>query len=101
MGLGTLLKSLFGGGGGSDAPTTSAEPEEYKGFTIEAAPIKEGSQYRTAGYISGEYQGESKRIQYIRADNNADRDAAVEHSLAKGRQIIDEQGESLLTKAHL
>ena len=102
MGLGTFLKSIFGGGSGDgDTATAGAEPVEYNGYTIEPSPIKEGSQYRTAGFISAEYQGEIKRIQFIRADNNADRDAAVEHSLAKGRQIIDEQGEALLTKAHL
>ena len=102
MGLGTILKSIFGGGSdAADTAASSAEPEDYKGFTIEPSPIKEGSQYRTAGFISAERDGERKRIQYIRADNNADQDAAIEHSRAKGRQIIDEQGEALLTKAHL
>ena len=40
-------------------------------------------------------------MQFIRADQNADLQAAIDHSLAKARQIIDEQGKSLLDKTHL
>lgn len=108
MGLGNLFKSLFAGSGsGSDDDKTKktaqavAETEEYKGLTIEAAPIKEGSQFRTAGFISGELDGQTCRVPFIRADNSTDQQAAVDHSLAKGRQIIDEQGSGLLSRTHL
>ncbi|MDH3390101.1 MAG: HlyU family transcriptional regulator, partial [Gammaproteobacteria bacterium] len=70
-------------------------------FAIEAAPINEDGKYRTAGYISGEAGGEIKRLQFIRADQNADLQAAIDHSVAKARQIIDEQGAGLLTRDHL
>jgi len=98
MALGNFFKSLFGGAAQS---TEVAEPVEYKGFKIEAMPLDEGGKHRTAGYISGELDGESKRIQFIRADENADRQMAVEHSIGKAKQIIDEQGEKLLTKSLL
>lgn len=73
-----------------EAPT--ADPVAYKDYTIVAQPIHEGSQYRTAGYISCEADGEIKQVQFIRADVNGDFDSAVEHSVQKGKQIIDEQG---------
>ena len=102
MGIGNFFKSIFGGSGSSTNPDpVTSEPLEYKEFSIEAAPIDEGGKYRTAGYISGEIEGEIKRVQFIRADENVDRQAAIDHSISKARQIIDEQGLSLLQKTHL
>lgn len=102
MGIGNFLKSIFVGSPRSGYPTGAApEPVEYKAFTIEAAPIDEGGKYRTAGYISGELDGEIKRVKYIRADENSDRQAAIDHSISKAMQIIDEQGEALLQKKQL
>ena len=100
MALGKILKYLFGGSAGAPNEAPS-EPLEYKEFTIEAAPIDEGGKYRTAGYISGEIDGETKRVKFIRADESADRQSAIDHSISKARQIIDEQGVSLLMKTHL
>jgi len=100
MALGSFLKSLFVGKTGT-GQTKPSEPIDYKEFTIEAAPINEDGKYRTAGYISGEVDGESKRIQFIRADQNADLQLAIDHSISKARQIIDEQGTKLLDKTHL
>jgi len=95
MALGNFFKSLFGGA----AQTTAvSEPVNYKGFNIEAMPLDEGGKYRTAGYISGELDGEIKRIQFIRADESTDRQIAIDHSIAKARQIIDEQGTKLLSQ---
>ena len=98
MALGNFFKSLLGGTSSESKP---ADPVDYKGFTIEAAPIDEDGKYRTAGYISRDLNGEMKRVQFIRADQNSGRDAAIEHSITKARQIIDEQGEQLLQKDHL
>ena len=96
MGLSSFFQSLFGGG-----EAKPSEPVEYKGFLIEAAPINEDGKYRTAGYISGELDGETRRIQFIRADQNSSLEAAIAHAITKGQQIIDEQGNSLLNKSHL
>ncbi len=98
MALGKLFKSLLGGAASQPPP---ADPVDYKGFTIEAAPINEDGKYRSSGFISGEVDGETKRVRFIRADQNADLQAAIDHSVAKARQIIDEQGKSLLEKSHL
>lgn len=99
MALGKLFKSLLGTSGA--AAEEAGETFEYKGFSIEAAPLDEDGKFRTAGYISGEIDGETRRVQFIRADQNSDRQAAIDHSLSKARQIIDEQGKSLLQKSHL
>lgn len=98
MALGKLFSSLFGG---SSAQESAADPIEYKGFMIEAAPIYEDGKYRTAGYISGDLNGETKRIQFIRADQCNTRDEAIELAVFKANQIIDQQGQSLLEKTHL
>ena len=70
----------------------TADPVAYKDYTIVAQPIQEGSQFRTAGYLRCEVDGEVKQVQFIRADVNGDFDSAVTHSVQKGKQIIDEQG---------
>jgi len=98
MSLGKLFKSMLGGGASA---SPAVEPVDYKGFSIEAAPIDEDGKFRTAGYISGELDGEVKRVRFIRADQNSSMQAAIEHSLTKGRQIVDEQGARLLHKEHL
>jgi len=101
MGIGQLLGKIFGGGGNSPATPEPAEAVEYKGFTITAAPIKEGGQFKTAGTISKELDGEQRSAQFIRADNHSDRQTAVDHSERKAQQIIDEQGENMFERAHI
>ena len=96
MGLGKFFKSLLG-----DGQPEPSEPVDYKGFAIEAAPINEDGKYRTAGFISGDLDGEVKRVRFIRADQNADLGTAISHSISKAQQIIDEQGKALLKKNQL
>lgn len=98
MGLGNLFKSIFGSSSGGAAKSTAAEPLEYNGFTIVAEPINEGGQYRTAGKISKEVDGEMRETRFIRADNNGDYQSAVDHCTYKAKQIIDEQGEAILNR---
>ena len=100
MVLGKFFKSIFAGSSSTSREDVS-EPIAYKEFTIEASPINEDGKYRTAGYISGELDGEIKRIQFIRADQSSDKQAAIDHSISKARQIIDEQGMGLLKKSQL
>ncbi len=98
MGLGSIFGKLFGSG--SPAADAAAEPVEHNGLLIVAEPIKEGSQYRTAGFIEKREGDTVQRTQFIRADNHTTRDAAVAHAVQKGKQIIDEQGESVLQRDH-
>jgi hypothetical protein len=100
MALGKLFKSLFSAS--SDAQqSVAADPVNYKEFVIEAAPINDDGKFRIAGFISGDKDGETRRIQFIRADQINDKQLAIDKSVSKARQIIDEQGNKLLDKSHL
>jgi hypothetical protein len=92
----SFLKSLFGWGS-SAAPQeeASAASLEHKGFTITAAPFRNEGQFQTAGTITKTVDGVAKEHKFIRADRHASMEDAVTFSLAKGRQIVDEQGERL------
>jgi len=96
-----FLKKLFGGSSASgDSTTTAGDAVEYKQFAIIPTPIKEGGQYRTAGTITLEQDGETQQSKFIRADNHSTLEAATEHAINKGKQIIDERGEALLQSEH-
>jgi hypothetical protein len=90
----SFFKKLFGGGAAAETPSAS-KSEEYKGFTIAAAPYKQEGQWQLAGVISKEIDGAMKEHKFVRADRFTDRDEAVTIALSKARQIIDEQGVSL------
>lgn len=86
-----FLKNLFGG---KPAPEAS---ETYKDFRIIAAPMPEGSKYRLAARIEKDVDGEVKVHHVIRADIFDSLEQANEISLAKARQVIDEQGKTLFS----
>ena len=94
----SFLKRLFGGGGGAAEAPASAAPAkqvEHKGFTIAATPYKAEGQYQTCGVVSKEVDGVVKEHRFIRADRFAGLDDAVEVSIRKGIQLVDEQGEQI------
>ena len=100
MGIGSIFKNLFGGNArdGGESVVTVAASEEYKGFLIEATPMEEAGQFSTAGTRSRDVDGLKKSARFIRADNSTDREHSANHALAKGRQLIDEQGDKLLER---
>jgi hypothetical protein len=89
----SFLKSLFGGG--SVKPKQEAASEDYRGYRITAGLGTAGNEYQVAGSIEKEINGELKRYEFIRADRLTDRAMASQMTLAKGRQIIDEQGDAI------
>ena len=91
----SFWKTLFGGGSASEGEGKASAPVEYNGFTIRAAPYKAEGQYQTAGTITKEVGGVAKEHKFIRADRHASYDDAVEFSLAKARQIVDQQGDRM------
>lgn len=94
----SFLKKLFGLGGGGEATEVAPESSrtlEHKGFTIRATPFKENGQFQTCGVISKEIGGALKEHRFIRADRFPAQNEAEEVAIAKGRQIVDEQGERL------
>lgn len=91
----SFWKKLFGAGGAASAEEPAGEPVDHKGFTIRATPFVEGGQYQTCGVISKEIDGEVKEHRFVRADRFASKDDAVDVTLRKARQVIDEQGERI------
>lgn len=90
----SFLSALFGRLTGTPAEKV-AEPVEYKGYTIRAAPFQHEGQYQTAGSIEREIDGVRKEHRFIRADAFATYDDAVKFTLGKARQIVDLQGERM------
>ena len=93
----SFLKKLFGLGQ-SDASGAGSAPvaeELHDGFQIAATPIKEGGQYRLAGTISREIDGEIKTHKLIRADLFSSADECAKFTMIKAKQVIKEQGDRL------
>ena len=91
----SCFKQLLGGGA-AEKPA-DAKTLEHKGFTIQAAPFKEGGQFQLAGVISKEIDGVRKEHKFIRADRFTSADEAADIALSKGRQIVEERGEQLFS----
>jgi hypothetical protein len=95
----SFLKRLFGGGekaADTSAPVV-ARQVEHKGFLVSATPYKADGQYQTCGIVSKEIGGVLKEHKFIRADRFASLDDAVEVSLKKGVQLVDEQGDRVFS----
>ena len=90
-GIFKALWSRLGGGG------VAAEEEaiDYEGYRIRPAPYRRMGQHQTCGVIEKEVAGEIKEHRFIRAEMHPTREAAIAFSIAKARQIIDEQGDRL------
>ena len=92
MGLKALLGKLFGS---SDETGTPGESVDYQGYKITPHPKPQGGQFYIAGRIEKDFPEGVKEHSFIRADTHASKDAAMQHSVVKARQIIDEQGDRL------
>jgi len=94
----SFLKSLFGMGGAKEpkAPSVDAQ-DEYKGYTIKAMLMPAGGEHQLAGTIEKDFGCEVKVYKFIRADKFSSKDDAATTALAKGRQIIDEQGDAIFS----
>lgn len=91
------LWSRLGRGEVRREPEVAAEAVEYKGFRIRPAPYPSRGQFQTAGVIEKDFGTETKEHRFVRAETHASKDDAVTFSIAKARQIIDEQGDRLFS----
>lgn len=89
----SLLSRLFGGKSDrtASAAPESAATQDHNGYLITPMPIREGGQFRVSALI----EKDGRKHELIRADTMASQDEAVAISLAKARQMIDEQGDRL------
>ena len=90
-----MLRALWSRLLGRDAGGEGGEAIEYNGYRIRPTPYRRMGQYQTCGVIEKEVAGERKEHRFIRAEMHPSREAAIEFSVAKARQIIDEQGERM------
>lgn len=85
--------SLFGRLFGSK--TKEPVAEGYNGFRIFAEPMKDDGVYRLSARIELDTDDEVRVHQLIRADTFNDENSAAEASIAKAKQLIDQQGDKL------
>jgi hypothetical protein len=91
----SFWKRLFGKSAAT--PPAQAEPVLHNDFRIFPEPIKEASGYRIAARVERTLDGGIKTHQLIRADTRASHDEAVEASVAKAKQAIDQLGNNLFS----
>jgi hypothetical protein len=93
--MAAILKALWSRlvGGGVAAADEAAI--EYNGYRIRPAPYRRMGQYQTCGVVAKEIGGEIREHRFIRAEMHPTREAAIAFSIAKARQLIDEQGDRL------
>jgi hypothetical protein len=95
--MASILKDLWnrlsGGGGTGEREEPPAEAVEYKGFRIRPAPYSATGGYQTAGVIEKDFDTGMKEHRFVRAETHPSKDEAATFAIAKGKQIIDEQGD--------
>jgi len=89
------LKALWSRFFGGRVGAADEAAIEYNGYRIRPAPYRRNGQYQTCGVVAKEIGGEIKEHRFIRAEMHPTREAAILFSIAKAKQIIDEQGERL------
>ena len=99
-GFGDFLNKLFGAGSGNgNAKEPQADaPVDYKGYTIIAAPRNEGGSWVVAGKIRKDGEDGAREYEFIRADSYPSREPAVEFTVIKAKQMIDNEGDMIFTK---
>jgi hypothetical protein len=98
--LSSILSIFTGGGAGATsaakpAEAAPAQSQAYADCMIFATPQREGSQFRLAGKIEKQVNGETLVRNFIRADVFSSVDDAVETTFRKAQQIIDQHGPAL------
>lgn len=91
MSLFSSIKSIFASAESGSKTPESMPSEEYQGFTITPAPIREDGGYRVHGMIT---KGEQSH-RYIRADMLPSSDSCAQEMVRKAKQMIDQQGDNI------
>ena len=90
-----MLKALFTRLFGGVALDPEENPVDYNGYRIRPMPFPRLGQYQTAGVIEKDFAGDMKEHRFVRAESHSSREEAVAFSIAKAKQIIDEQGDRI------
>jgi hypothetical protein len=99
--MSSFFKGLWARLGGAGDSASSSEPKaeavEYKGFRIRPAPYSAKGQFQTAGVIEKDFEDGMKEHRFVRAETHPSKDDAATFAIAKGKQIIDEQGDRIFS----
>lgn len=87
-----LFNALFKG---EIAQSPEVEPIEYMGYLIYPEPMAEGGQYRLAGRITREIDGQLQTHRFIRSDLFANPADAERFMVQKAHTFIDQMGERM------
>ena len=71
------------------------EPIEYEGYLIYPEPKAEGGQYRIAGRICKQFDGEVKTHVFVRSDLLSSKQDAETFMLNKAKMFIDQTGDNM------
>lgn len=84
-------------GGGAKAPQVQSKEHvrEIGGFRVVATPMREGAQFRLAGRIEKDADGQTLVREFVRADLFSSEDDTVDVTFRKAEQIITQSGKSL------
>lgn len=91
-----FLKKLSGGGRKSTEQIAEAATQ-YKDYSIVPSPREEAGGWTTEGTITRVIDGQTRTHRFIRADKSGTRDGAVELTLNKCRQTIDQLGDKIFS----
>jgi hypothetical protein len=92
--LKAALARLAGGTAGASGEPAAAAVE-YKGYRIRPTPYRANDHYQTAGTIEKDAPEGVKEHKFVRADTHNSRDDAIAFTVAKAKQIIDQQGDRM------
>jgi len=90
----SFLKSLFGRKE-APAPQGPLKSIDYNGYTIHATPYQEGGQYQLCGLVEKTIDGELRSHRFVRADRFPGVQEAIDFTLVKGQQLVDQQGDAI------
>lgn len=76
-----------------ETPETAPQSEDFQGFTISPSPERIGGNWRIGATI----EKEGKTHHLIRADQLSDREDCNRASVAKAKQLIQEQGDRIFS----
>lgn len=90
-----LMGAFSGSGGEANAGGGNEQIQKIGEYTVYATPRKEGAQYRLAGRIEHEANGEKLTRTFVRADLFSSETDTVETTFRKAKQIIEQHGQGL------
>ena len=97
--MASMFRGWFARLFGNAAAPPEEDPVEYNGYRIRPTPFPRLGQYQTAGIIEKEIGGEGKEHRFVRAETHSSHEQAIAFSIAKAKQIIDEQAERLFGRS--